>query len=198
MGGYQGQCNRFPGICLTTEENPRKPQLGNRQGAHTSATVIASNGVPSLQMKLVGSRYLLLQLNPFRSGQKSMPKNMRSRIQRSRDLWSAPTGHTSKILGGYGAYQQDQVMCWHQVSPFHFSSSYHTYTTETVIHTVILTSLLSVHKYRYTSPHVTWFAQEVHESKQTKLIPSICIAWNLKHIIVQWAGIKTHTCNLLR
>ena len=37
-GGHRGQCNRFPGICLTTEENPGKPQLGNRRGAHSSAT----------------------------------------------------------------------------------------------------------------------------------------------------------------
>ena len=26
---HQGQCNKFPGIYLTTEENPRKFQLGN-------------------------------------------------------------------------------------------------------------------------------------------------------------------------
>ena len=37
-GVHRGQCNRFPGICLTTEENPRKPQLGNRRRTHSSAT----------------------------------------------------------------------------------------------------------------------------------------------------------------
>ena len=37
-GAHRGQCNRFPGNCLTTEENPRKPQLGNRRGAYSSAT----------------------------------------------------------------------------------------------------------------------------------------------------------------
>ena len=31
-GGHRGQCTRFPGICLTTEENPGKPQLGIRLG----------------------------------------------------------------------------------------------------------------------------------------------------------------------
>ena len=59
-GGHQGQCNRFPGICLTTEENPGKLQLGNRRGQIVALPVITSNGVPSLQMKSVGSRYLLL------------------------------------------------------------------------------------------------------------------------------------------
>ena len=36
-----------------------------------------------------------------------------------------------------------------------------TYTTETITRTVTLNSLLSVHKCRYTSPHVMWSAQEV-------------------------------------
>ena len=37
-GGTPGKCNRFPGICLTTEENPGRPQLGNCPGAHSSMT----------------------------------------------------------------------------------------------------------------------------------------------------------------
>ena len=30
--GHRVQCNRFPGIFQSTEENPGKPQLGNRRG----------------------------------------------------------------------------------------------------------------------------------------------------------------------
>ena len=58
-GGHRGQCNRFPDICLTTEENPGKPQLVNRRGHFVAWPVIASNGVPFLQMKSVELRYLL-------------------------------------------------------------------------------------------------------------------------------------------
>ena len=46
-----GTVNRSPGICLSAEESPRKPQLGD----HLMRTVIASNGVPFLQMRSVGS-----------------------------------------------------------------------------------------------------------------------------------------------
>ena len=59
-GGQRRQCNRFPGIFLTSEENPGKPQLGNRRGHLVAWPVIASNGVPFLEMKSVGLRYLLL------------------------------------------------------------------------------------------------------------------------------------------
>ena len=52
------------------------------------------------------------------------------------------------------------------LSPFPSSSHIqHTYTTKTIVHEVTLISLLSVLEYRYTSPHVTWSAQDVHESK---------------------------------
>ena len=62
-------------------------------------------------------------------------------------------------------------MCWHQVSPSPFPSSSssfpHTtnYTTKQLHIQSPSLHILSVHKYRYASPHVTWFAQEVHESK---------------------------------
>jgi hypothetical protein len=45
--------HRSPGIYLTTEETPRKPQLGDSLNAVWS--VIASNGVPYFQMSSVGS-----------------------------------------------------------------------------------------------------------------------------------------------
>ena len=46
-----GAVHRSPGICLTPEENPRKPQLGDC----LIRPVIASNGVPFLQMRSTGS-----------------------------------------------------------------------------------------------------------------------------------------------
>jgi hypothetical protein len=49
-----GAVHRSPGICLTAEENPRKPQLGYHlmKGLCDQS---ASNGAPSLQMRSVGS-----------------------------------------------------------------------------------------------------------------------------------------------
>ena len=44
--------HRSPGIYFTAEENPIKPQLGDRL---MKGPVIASNGVPFLQMRSVGS-----------------------------------------------------------------------------------------------------------------------------------------------
>jgi len=45
--------HRSPGICLTAEENPRKPWRPSDEGA--VRPVIASNGVTFLQMRSVGS-----------------------------------------------------------------------------------------------------------------------------------------------
>ena len=101
MGGHRGQYNRFPGICLTTEENPGKPQLGNRSGAHSSATSHCFKWGPFPPNK-VGRITLPGPLaKPIQIWPESMPKKMRSRIRRPRDLWRDPTGHSSKILGGY-------------------------------------------------------------------------------------------------
>ena len=46
--------HRYPGIFLTAEENPEKPQLGDSL-MKTERPVIASNGIPYLQMSSVGS-----------------------------------------------------------------------------------------------------------------------------------------------
>ena len=48
-GGHRGQCNRFPGICLTSEENSGKPQLGNRRGHLVAAQSL-------LQMRFLSSK----------------------------------------------------------------------------------------------------------------------------------------------
>ena len=49
-----GAVHISPGICLTAEENPRKPQLGDRL-MKAVRLVIASNEVPFLQMKSIRS-----------------------------------------------------------------------------------------------------------------------------------------------
>ena len=50
----QGAVHRSPGICLTAEENPRKPQLEDSL-MKVVRPVIASNGATFLQMRSVGS-----------------------------------------------------------------------------------------------------------------------------------------------
>ena len=45
---------RSPGICLTAEENPGKPQVGDRLNKAVRP-VITSNGIPYLQMRSIGS-----------------------------------------------------------------------------------------------------------------------------------------------
>ena len=50
-----GAVHRSPGICLTAEENPRKPQLGDRLMKGAVRPVIASNEVPFVQMRSVRS-----------------------------------------------------------------------------------------------------------------------------------------------
>ena len=67
--GHRQLCNRFPGICRTTEENPGKPQLGNRRGHLVTWPVIAS-----LQIKSVEPHNLLRYLNPFGSGRVACSK----------------------------------------------------------------------------------------------------------------------------
>ena len=50
-----GAVHRSPGIFLTAEENPRKPQLGDSLMKALFRPLIASNGIPFLQMRSVGS-----------------------------------------------------------------------------------------------------------------------------------------------
>ena len=50
-----GAVHRSPGICLTADENPKKPQLGDCLMKGVVRPVIASNGVPFLQIMSVGS-----------------------------------------------------------------------------------------------------------------------------------------------
>ena len=56
-GDYEmisGAFHRSPGIYLTAEGNPRNPQLGDSL-MKAVQPVIASNGVPFLQIRTVGS-----------------------------------------------------------------------------------------------------------------------------------------------
>ena len=49
-----GAVHRYPGICLTAEENPGKPQLGDRR-PRLCGPVIASNAGPFPPNEVVGS-----------------------------------------------------------------------------------------------------------------------------------------------
>ena len=53
--GHKRAVHKYPGIYFITEENPSKPQLGDRLMKDVRP-VIASNGVPFLQMRSVGSQ----------------------------------------------------------------------------------------------------------------------------------------------
>ena len=55
-----GAVHRFPGICLTAEENPGKPQLGERL-KKALRSVIASNRVPYIQVRSLGSHSTLVK-----------------------------------------------------------------------------------------------------------------------------------------
>ena len=50
-----GAVHRSPGIRLTAEENPQKTSVRRPSNEGTVRSVIASNGVPFLQMRSVGS-----------------------------------------------------------------------------------------------------------------------------------------------
>ena len=90
------------------------------------------------------------------------------------------------------AFQEEQAMSRHRVSPSPFlSSSSHT------------TQLHYTNSYTYSHPNLNfveytiqilivcpsgaWFKYRPH------LMPSMRLAWNPKRVIVQWVGIGTHT-----
>ena len=50
-----GAVHKSPGICLTAEENPGIPQIGEKSDEGTVRPVIASNGVPFIKIRSVGS-----------------------------------------------------------------------------------------------------------------------------------------------
>ena len=83
---------------------------------------------------------------------------------------------------------------FHLLPSFHHHPAQHNYTTQTVTHTVTLTStsyntvqLDTLHTRNVVCPSGAWFENRPH------LTPSIHLAWNPKRIIVQCVGIGTHT-----
>ena len=81
-----------------------------------------------------------------------------------------------KLGGPLGAFQEEQAMRRHLVSPSPFlssSSSSHTCPTCNVV-----------------CPSSTWIENRPH------LTPSIHLAWNPKHVIVQWVGIGNKQTNV--
>ena len=59
-----GAVHRSPDFYLIAEENPRKPNLGDRQ-MKPVWPVIASNGVPSLQMKAEGGKEVNIHMYTY-------------------------------------------------------------------------------------------------------------------------------------
>ena len=98
-----------------------------------------------------------------------------------------------------GAFREEQAMSRHWVSPSPFlSSSSSSHTTQLHYTNSYTYSHLNLNFLEYTIqiliPHVTWSAQAVHDLKnRPHSMPSICLVRNLKHVIVQWVGIGTHT-----
>ena len=82
---------------------------------------------------------------------------------------------------------------FHLLPFFHHHPTQHNYITQTVTHTVILTSTFSSTHYTDTRPtrnvvcpSGVWIENKPHSTS------SICLARNPKHVIVQWVGIGTN------
>ena len=97
--------------------------------------------------------------------------------------------------GPLDAFREEQAMSRHRVSPSPFVSS-SSNTTQTLTHTVTLTSLPPIH---YTDtrptrnvacPSGAWIENRPHST------PSIRLARNPKRVVVQWVGVRTHTLYL--
>ena len=99
-----------------------------------------------------------------------------------------PSDGDVKPGGPLCAFREEQAMSRHRVSPSPFIIPHNTVT-----HTVTLSSTSYSILYRYrpirnvVCPSGAWFENRPHST------PSIHLAWNPKHVIVQWVGIGTHT-----
>ena len=100
-----------------------------------------------------------------------------------------------KLGSPLGAFQEEQAMSRHQVSPSPFLSS-SSRTTQLHYTNSYTYSHSNLNFLQYTIqvlvPHVMWSAQAVHDSKIDHT-SSVCLVWNLKCIVVQWVGIGKHT-----
>ena len=75
-----------------------------------------------------------------------------------------PSNGDVKSGGLLGAFREEQAMSRHQVSPSPFLSSSSSHTTQTVTHTVTLTSTF-YNTAQILFPHVMWSAQAVRDLK---------------------------------
>ena len=82
---------------------------------------------------------------------------------------------------------------FHLLPSFHNHPTQHNNTTQTVTLTVTLTSTFSLTLYRYSSPRNVVCPSGAWFENRPYLTPSVYLAWNPKHVIVQWVGIGTHT-----
>ena len=108
-----------------------------------------------------------------------------------------PSDGDVKPCGSLGTFREEQAVSRHRVSPspfHHHRPTQHNYTTQTVTHTVTLTSTSNIVHYTDTRPtrnvvcpSGAWLKNRPHSS------PFVRLAWNPKRVIVQWVGIGTHT-----
>ena len=97
-----------------------------------------------------------------------------------------------------GAFRKEQAMSRHRVSPSPFLSSTSIRTTQLHYTNSYTYSHPNFNFLQYTTdtrptrnvvcPSGAWFENRPH------LTPSIHLAWNPKHVMVQWVGIGTHMC----
>ena len=120
-------------------------------------------------------------------------------------LWAGYLSSNSdgdvKPGGPLGAFREEQAMSWHRVSPSPFlSSSSHR------------TQLHYTNSYTYSHPNFNFLQYTIQILVPTRNVvcpcgawienrphstPSIRLARNPKHLILQWVGIGTHTFSLL-
>ena len=111
-----------------------------------------------------------------------------------------PSDGDVKPGGPLGTFREEQAMSRHLVSPSPFLSS-SSHTTQLHYTKSYTYSHANLNFLQYTIwilvPHVMWSDQAVRELKIDYSTPSIRLARNPKHIIVQWVGIGTHIFNEL-
>ena len=107
-----------------------------------------------------------------------------------------PSNGDIKPGGPLGAFREEQAMSQHRVSPspflslsshttqLHYTNSY-TYSHPNQLSPIHYTDIHPTRNVVF--PSGAWFEDRPY------LTPSICLAWNPKHVIVQWVGIGTHT-----
>ena len=103
-----------------------------------------------------------------------------------------PSDGDVKPVGPLGAFREEQAMSWHRVSPSLFLSlSSHT----------TLSHYTNSYTYSHPNPNFLQYTIQILTPTRNVICPSgawlenrphlpIRLAWNPKHVIVQWVGIE--------